>query len=59
MDFETSIAEKRFSIKPNVDPAIDESKCLHAGFKTGEYSLTRIISAEKPDQKSPSVLSLC
>ncbi|XP_038567434.1 mutS protein homolog 5 isoform X6 [Micropterus salmoides] len=26
VDFETSIAEKRFSIKPNVDPAIDEKK---------------------------------
>ncbi|CAK6960667.1 mutS protein homolog 5 [Scomber scombrus] len=26
VDFETSIAERRFTIKPNVDPAIDEKK---------------------------------
>lgn len=27
VDFETSLAENRFAIKSNVDPAIDESKC--------------------------------
>lgn len=26
VDFETSLAENRFTIKPNVDPAIDESR---------------------------------
>lgn len=27
VDFESSLEENRFTIKPNVDPAIDESKC--------------------------------
>lgn len=48
MDFEASVAENRFTIKPNVDPAIDESKSLPTGFsylhshdrKYTEYSET-------------------
>ncbi|XP_054638507.1 mutS protein homolog 5 isoform X2 [Dunckerocampus dactyliophorus] len=31
VDFETSIAENRFTIKPNVDPAVDEKKRQMAG----------------------------
>ena len=31
MDFESSSTENRFTIKPNVDPAIDESKSGPAG----------------------------
>nr|XP_057941012.1 mutS protein homolog 5 isoform X1 [Doryrhamphus excisus]XP_057941013.1 mutS protein homolog 5 isoform X1 [Doryrhamphus excisus] len=31
VDFETSVAENRFTIKPNVDPAVDEKKRQMAG----------------------------
>lgn len=27
VDFEMSLAENRFTVKSNVDPAVDESKC--------------------------------
>lgn len=34
VDFETSLTENRFTIKPNVHPEIDESKCFIIGVRT-------------------------
>lgn len=34
VDFETSLTENRFTIKPNVHPEIDESKYFIIGVRT-------------------------
>lgn len=43
VDFESSVAENRFTIKPNVHPAIDESKCLHTGVRAAAVSSPALI----------------
>ncbi|KAM9852103.1 mutS protein homolog 5 [Aulostomus maculatus] len=55
VDFEASIAESRFTIKPNVDPAIDEKKRRMNGLSD---FLTDVARREL-EQLDPSIPSCC
>ncbi len=41
MDFEGSIAENRFTVRPNVDPVIDESEWFSIDFFSSDAILTK------------------